>query len=72
MGARVIERLAADLRRDSPDMTGLSARDPGYMKAFAEAYSDFDFLQQVLQNCHGAVMSVFWTRVFEFHSGDFG
>lgn len=48
MGARVIERLAADLRRDSPDMTGLSARDPGYMKAFAEAYSDFDFLQQVV------------------------
>ena len=27
-GARVIDRLAADLRRDFPDMTGLSARNP--------------------------------------------
>ena len=47
-GARVIERLAADLRRDFPDMTGLSARNLGYMKAFAGAYPDSDFLQQVV------------------------
>ena len=47
-GARVIERIAADLRRDFPEMTGLSARNLGYMKAFAEAYPDSDFLQQVV------------------------
>ncbi len=47
-GARVIERLALDLRRDFPEMTGLSARNLGYMKAFAEAYPDSDFLQQVV------------------------
>jgi predicted nuclease of restriction endonuclease-like (RecB) superfamily len=47
-GARVIERLAVDLRRDFPEMTGLSARNLGYMKAFAEAYPDPKFLQQVV------------------------
>jgi predicted nuclease of restriction endonuclease-like (RecB) superfamily len=31
-----------------PDMTGLSARNLGYMKAFAEAYPDSEFLQQVV------------------------
>jgi hypothetical protein len=49
-------------RRDFPDMTGLSARNLSYMKAFAEAYPDSGFLQQVVANCHGATMSAFWRR----------
>src|SRR5271166_4353589 len=32
-GSRVIDRLSADLRRDFPDMTGLSARNLKYMRA---------------------------------------
>jgi predicted nuclease of restriction endonuclease-like (RecB) superfamily len=47
-GARVIERLSADLRRDFPEMKGLSARNLGYMKAFAEAYPDLEILQQLV------------------------
>ncbi len=37
-GAKVINRLAADLRREFPDMTGLSLRNLRYMRAFARAW----------------------------------
>ena len=47
-GAKVIDRLAEDLRRTFPEMTGLSARNLKYMRAFAEAYPDFGFVQQVV------------------------
>jgi predicted nuclease of restriction endonuclease-like (RecB) superfamily len=47
-GARVIDRLAADLRRDFREMTGLSARNLRYMRAFAEAYPDPAIVQQVV------------------------
>jgi predicted nuclease of restriction endonuclease-like (RecB) superfamily len=47
-GARVIERLATDLRRDFPEMTGLSARNLKYMRAFAEAFPDHEMVQQLV------------------------
>ncbi|TJW88629.1 MAG: DUF1016 domain-containing protein, partial [Mesorhizobium sp.] len=47
-GARIIDRLAADLRRDFPEMTGLSPRNLKYMRAFAEAFPDEEFVQQVV------------------------
>jgi hypothetical protein len=34
-GTKVIDRLAADLRRALPEMTGISARNLKYMRAFA-------------------------------------
>ncbi len=37
-GSRVIERLEADLRREFPDMTGLSRRNLLYMRGLAEAW----------------------------------
>jgi len=37
-GSRVIDRLAADLRREFPDMTGFSRSNLKYMRAFAEAW----------------------------------
>jgi predicted nuclease of restriction endonuclease-like (RecB) superfamily len=46
-GAKVIERLADDLRREFPDMKGLSRANLFYMRAFAEAYPDREFVQQV-------------------------
>lgn len=46
-GARVIDRLAADLRRAFPDMKGFSPRNLKYMRAFAEAYPERPFVQQV-------------------------
>src|SRR5829696_10323214 len=47
-GARVIDRLAADLQRDFPEMTGLSPRNLKYMRAFAEAFPDPEIVQQVV------------------------
>ena len=46
-GTRVIERLAKDLRSEFPDMQGLSPRNLGYMKAFAEAWPEEAVLQQL-------------------------
>lgn len=40
-GAKVIERLSVDLRKEFPEMKGTSARNLGYMKSFAEAYPEF-------------------------------
>jgi predicted nuclease of restriction endonuclease-like (RecB) superfamily len=34
-GSRVIDRLAGDLRREFPDMTGFSRSNLKYMRAFA-------------------------------------
>jgi predicted nuclease of restriction endonuclease-like (RecB) superfamily len=47
-GAKVIDRLAADLGRAFPEMTGLSARNLKYMRAFAEAWPELEFVQQVV------------------------
>jgi len=48
-GAKVIERLAADLRREFPDLKGLSPRSLRYMRDFARAWpaeSAEEMLQQ--------------------------
>jgi len=47
-GTGVIDRLARDLRRDFPDMTGLSPRNLKYMRAFAEAWPDRPIVQQLV------------------------
>lgn len=47
-GAKVIERLAHDLRTAFPDMKGFSPRNLKYMRAFAETWQDSEFVQGVL------------------------
>jgi predicted nuclease of restriction endonuclease-like (RecB) superfamily len=47
-GAKVIDRLAADLKRAFPDIKGFSPRNLKYMRAFAEAWPDEAFVQAVL------------------------
>ena len=47
-GAKVIDRLAQDLRAGFPDMKGFSPRNLKYMRAFAEAWLDAKFVQDVL------------------------
>src|SRR4051794_36448288 len=37
-GARIIEKLSTDLKKEFPELKGLSARNLLYMKQFAEAY----------------------------------
>ncbi|MGA9367082.1 MAG: PDDEXK nuclease domain-containing protein [Steroidobacteraceae bacterium] len=46
-GTKVIDRLAADLRRTFPEMTGISARNLKYMRAFAEAWPAEEIVQQL-------------------------
>lgn len=45
-GARVIDRLSADLRSAFPDMKGLSASNLKYMRVFAQECPDLRFGQQ--------------------------
>ncbi len=47
-GARVVDRLSQDLRRAFPEMKGFSARNLKYMRAFAQAWPDEAFVQEVL------------------------
>ena len=47
-GSKVIDRLAADLRSSFPAMKGFSPRNLKYMRAFAEAWPDEQFVQEVL------------------------
>jgi predicted nuclease of restriction endonuclease-like (RecB) superfamily len=47
-GAKVIDRLATDLRRSFPGMTGLSPRNLKYMRAFGAAWPDEEMVQQLV------------------------
>ncbi len=47
-GAKVIEQLSQDLRREFPEIKGFSSRNLKYMRAFAEAYPDSAIVQEVL------------------------
>jgi predicted nuclease of restriction endonuclease-like (RecB) superfamily len=47
-GARVIDRLSADLRQTFPDMQGLSSRNLKYMRAFAAAWPDPAIVQRTV------------------------
>lgn len=47
-GARVVDRLSADLRQAFPEVKGFSPRNLTYMRAFAEAYPEAEFVQQVV------------------------
>lgn len=46
-GAKVIQQLAKDLKREFPDMAGFSQTNLKYMRAFAEAYSE----EEISQRC---------------------
>ena len=47
-GAKIIDRLSADLREAFPDMQGLSPRNLKYMRAFAAAWPDESIVQRVV------------------------
>jgi hypothetical protein len=47
-GAKLVDRLAADLRRAFPDLSGLSPRNLKYMRAIAAAYPARALVQQVV------------------------
>lgn len=47
-GAKVIDTLSKDLRKEFPEITGLSVRNLKYMQKFASNYTEFSFVQEVL------------------------
>ncbi len=47
-GAKIVDRLSKDLQQSFPEMKGFSPRNLKYMRAFAEAYPDKEFVQQVV------------------------
>lgn len=47
-GSKVIESISKDLRKEFPEMKGLSARNLKYMRRFADEYRDNIFVQEVL------------------------
>ena len=47
-GAKVIDRLAHDLRTAFPEMKGFSRANLMYMRAFAEAWPDAEIVQQAV------------------------
>ncbi len=46
-GAKIVTKLAKDLRREFPDMKGFSRTNLLYMRAFAEAYPNEAIVQQI-------------------------
>ncbi len=47
-GAKVVDRLAHDLRAAFPEMKGFSPRNLKYMRSFAQAWPQAEFVQEVL------------------------
>jgi len=47
-GAKIIDRLSADLLKTFPDMKGFSIRNLKYMRRFAQEYENLQFVQEVL------------------------
>ncbi|PJA24397.1 MAG: DUF1016 domain-containing protein [Alphaproteobacteria bacterium CG_4_10_14_0_2_um_filter_63_37] len=66
-GAKVIERLAQDLRAAFPDMKGFSRANLMYMRAFAEAWPDAEFVQQAVGRLPWGHNLVLLTRLKNAH-----
>ena len=47
-GAKIVDQLSSDLKREFPEMTGFSPRNLNYMLAFASAWPDQSILQQTV------------------------
>ena len=47
-GAKVVDRLARDLRRSFPDMQGFSPRNLQFMRSFAQEFPDAAIVKQLV------------------------
>jgi predicted nuclease of restriction endonuclease-like (RecB) superfamily len=61
-GAKVIEKLAHDLRIAFPEMRGFSRANLMYMRAFAEAWPDAEIVQQLVGQLSWGANLVLLTR----------
>ena len=62
-GAKVVDRLAADLKASFPGVTGFSRTNLLYMRAFAEAYPTRQSSNScwTIRRCPGGTTSGSWT-----------
>jgi len=70
-GAKVIDRLAADLQREFPKLAGYSARNLKYMRAFAAAWPDRVIVQQLAAQLPWAHNCVLLDRVKDAKTREF-
>ena len=74
-GAKVIDQLARDLTAASPDMKGFSRRNLLSMRSFAEAWSELEFVQEVLalwQQAVAKLRNTPWLGTRSLNYGKFG
>ena len=62
-GAKVIDRLSADLKEEFPEMDGFSARNLGSMKRFASTLPDPSILQQPVAKLQWRSIIMLLTRL---------
>jgi predicted nuclease of restriction endonuclease-like (RecB) superfamily len=47
-GAKVIDQISSDLKKDFPEMRGLSVQNIAYMRQFPQEYGDIEIIQQLV------------------------
>ena len=52
-GSKTMERLARDLKKEFPDVSGFSLRNLKYMRQFAESFPDANWAAAAAQNTLG-------------------
>jgi predicted nuclease of restriction endonuclease-like (RecB) superfamily len=70
-GAKVVDRLASDLRREFPKLSGYSSRNLKYMRAFAAAWPDRAIMQQLAAQIPWAHNCVLLDRVKDAKAREF-
>jgi predicted nuclease of restriction endonuclease-like (RecB) superfamily len=70
-GAKVVDRLASDLRREFPKLSGYSSRNLKYMRAFAAAWPDRVIMQQLAAQVPWAHNCVLLDRVKDATTREF-
>jgi len=62
-GAKVIDRLSADLREEFPEMNGFSPRNLKYMRKFAETWTESTIVQQPVAQLQWRNIIILLTKV---------
>lgn len=66
-GSKVIDLLAVDLAKNFPENSGFSVRNLKYMRAFAEAYPQFPFVQVPLAQSKNEFVQVPLAQITWYH-----
>ena len=59
-GAKVIDRMAKDLKDAFPEMSGFSPRNIKYMRKFAESWPDFEIVQRAVAQLEFRYTERYW------------